>query len=95
MTVELLNEHHLEFLSLKRGCTGLSENATLLEITCRGSIILFSLLLYIPSQRLWSWQDGLILNKEHQLDAVKGQKIHKTYSDLYNFLLLLNVHMKT
>ena len=44
MSVKLLTEHPLEFLSLKRGCTGLSEswvytcqNATLLEITCHGS----------------------------------------------------------
>ena len=41
MTVQLLTEHHLEFLSLKRDCTGSSEstcqNATLLEITCHGS----------------------------------------------------------
>ena len=26
MSVELLTDHHLEFLSLKRGCTGLSES---------------------------------------------------------------------
>ena len=26
MTVKLLNEHHLEFLSLKGGCTGSSES---------------------------------------------------------------------
>ena len=41
VTVKLLTEHHLEFLSLKRGCTGSSvyacQNATLLEITCPGS----------------------------------------------------------
>ena len=46
MTVELLTEHHFEFLSLKGDCTGSSEsmhvkNATLLEIhvhvTCHGS----------------------------------------------------------
>ena len=43
MTVKLLTEHHLEFLSLKRGCTGSSESThvmskcPLLEITCRGS----------------------------------------------------------
>ena len=29
MTVELLTEHHLEFLSLKGGCTGLSESMLL------------------------------------------------------------------
>ena len=26
MNIKLLTEHHLEFLSLKRGCTGLSES---------------------------------------------------------------------
>ena len=41
MNVKLLIEHHLEFLSLKGGCTGLfestRENATLMEILCQGS----------------------------------------------------------
>ena len=42
MIVKLLIEHHLRFLSLTGGCTGSSEstivkNATLMEITCRGS----------------------------------------------------------
>ena len=44
MSVELLTEHHLEFLSLKGGCTGSSESTLVkmphcLEITCRGSNI--------------------------------------------------------
>ena len=45
MTVELLTEHHLEFLSLKGGhnCSSESmctcQNATLLEISCRGSYV--------------------------------------------------------
>ena len=37
MTVKLLTEQYLEFLSLTGGCTSSPENATLLEITCRGS----------------------------------------------------------
>ena len=43
MIFKLLTEYHLEFLSLKGGCTGLpvslqmSNYATLLEITCSGS----------------------------------------------------------
>ena len=43
MSVELLTEHNLEFLSLKGGCIGLSDSSlhssisTLLEITCHGS----------------------------------------------------------
>ena len=45
MTVKLLTEHNFGDLSLKGGCTGLcnstltSQNATLLEISCCGSII--------------------------------------------------------
>ena len=41
MIIELLTEHHLEFLSLKGGCRGSSESThvKLLEISCRGSII--------------------------------------------------------
>ena len=44
MTVKLLTEKHLEFLSLLGGDTGLSkvyscQNTTLLEITCHGSLI--------------------------------------------------------
>ena len=44
MSVKLLTEHHLEFLSLKVGCTGSSESThvkiSLLEITCHGSYCL-------------------------------------------------------
>ena len=44
MIVKLLTEHHLEFLSLRGGCRGSSEstfvkNVKLLEISCRGLII--------------------------------------------------------
>ena len=45
ITIKLLTEHHLEFLSLKGGYTGSSEsinscqNATFLEITCHGSYV--------------------------------------------------------
>ena len=44
MIVKLLTEHNLEFLSLKGGCRGSSEttsqNATFLEISCTGSILI-------------------------------------------------------
>ena len=45
MNVKLLTEHHLEFLGFAGGCTGSYESvhvkiAILLEITCRGSILL-------------------------------------------------------
>ena len=40
MIVKLLTEPHLEFLSLKGGCTGTCQNVKLLEISCRGSLVL-------------------------------------------------------
>ena len=40
LSVKILTEHHLEFLSSKRGCTGSSEYATLLGITCHGSYLI-------------------------------------------------------
>ena len=46
MTVKLLAECHFEFLSLKGGCIGSSEYATLLEISCHGS---YGLLKYMTS----------------------------------------------
>ena len=41
MSVKLLTEHHLEYLSLKGGCTGSSESThvVLLEITFHGSYV--------------------------------------------------------
>ena len=50
MIVKLLTEHHLEFLSLKGGCRGLSESTLvkLLEISCRGSFII-SVLFYLQA----------------------------------------------
>ena len=51
MTVKLLTEHHLEFLSLKGAARArLSlpcESATLLEITCRGSYGFFCTVTYM------------------------------------------------
>ena len=39
MTVKLLTEHHLEFLSLKEAVQARLSQHLLLEITCHGSII--------------------------------------------------------
>ena len=44
MSVKLLTLHHFDFISLKGGCTGLSEstqNATLMEIKYHGSNYVF------------------------------------------------------
>ena len=46
INIKLLAEHHLEFLSLKGGCSEEARlslhmsNATLLEISCTGSVII-------------------------------------------------------
>ena len=49
MIVKLLTEHHLEFLGLKGGCTGLSESThvKLLEISCTGSLMIILCILCI------------------------------------------------
>ena len=39
MRIKLLTEHHLEFLSSKGGCTGLSESTLVKMITCHGSYL--------------------------------------------------------
>ena len=70
MTVKLLTELHLEFLSFTEGCTGSSENATLLEITCRGLYVhvvqLIVLLKIVDFQEKTSVQNavkiGILLN---------------------------------
>ena len=59
MIVKLLTEHHLEFLSLKGGCTGSSEsdtcqNDTLLEITCHGFELVFCLRMHFLSEQFCS-----------------------------------------
>ena len=38
MSVKLLTEHHLEFLSLKGGCTGSSQCTLVKILSCHGSI---------------------------------------------------------
>ena len=41
LNIKLLTEHHLGFLSSKRGCIVYSgQNATLMEITCHGSFVI-------------------------------------------------------
>ena len=60
MSVKLLTAHHLECLSLKGGYTGVYEstrqNATLLEITCRGSIMIT----LNARQSIYLWQLSMI-----------------------------------
>ena len=67
MNIKVLTEHHLEFLSLKEAAqTRLSlhmSNATLLEISCRGSIIILKLISFLA--KIWNAivQLGLVARK--------------------------------
>ena len=63
MSVKLLTEHHLEFLSLKGGCTGSLESTLvkipiLLEITCQA--------------QLYSEPSNICCNKLDEVLLVKG-----------------------
>ena len=80
MIVKLLTEQRLEFLSLKGGCTGSSEsifvkNATLLEMTCRGSIILVSI----------QYNMGLIVGVSDQVMLKPACSATETSYNLRNF----------
>ena len=53
MTIKLLTEHHLEFLSLKGGCTGLSESIHVKMPNCWKSHVVAQLyLLHVCDKRV-------------------------------------------
>ena len=55
MTVKLLTEHHLEFLSLKRGYTGLSETTLVKMPHCwKSHITAYTRMTYIYYVKLFS-----------------------------------------
>ena len=62
MTVKLLTEHNLEFISLKWGCTGLSESTHVKIPHCRKSNVVAHI---IPSSRDFC---GLLINFANSLD---------------------------
>ena len=72
MSVKLLDEHHLGFLSLKGGCTGLSESTLVKMPHCWKSrvtaqIILLSLIPILPaanrSKRSFNFRSLLLINQ--------------------------------
>ena len=65
MTVKLLTEHHLEFLSLKRGCTGCSESTLIKMPHCWKSHVTA----YMLTLRL------LILTKYHLLYLIRSKVV--------------------
>ena len=84
MSVKLLTEHHLEFLSLKGGCTGLSESTFvkiphLLEITCHSSnfdCIFWSTVKDVG--RPWSIYEAYQVIIQHQVEALIKLGAHKS-----------------
>ena len=83
MNIKLLTEHHLEFLSLKGGCTGSSEstlvkNATLLEITCHGSFL----------------RGKLAINHALKYYRLKGMSLHAlVHINFFHAFHLICMHM--
>ena len=63
MSVKLLTEHHLEFLSLKGGCTGLSESTLVKMPHCWKSHVMakiyFSELIKIPFELSKMWRKNV------------------------------------
>ena len=57
MIVKLLTERHLEFLSLKGGCTGSSESTLVKMSNCWKSRALARILTRIPRIGRVAWQD--------------------------------------
>ena len=78
MIVKLLNEHHLEFLSLKGGCRGSSESTLvkLLEISCRGSYLI-SLAVAFTCEKI----DSSVTSAADQLDKIVHARIQKVLSE--------------
>ena len=64
MSVKLLTKHHLEFLSLKEGCTGSSESTLVKMLHCWKSRVMAQLLLSLLLQELH--------NKETLLEKTEG-----------------------
>ena len=60
MSVKLLSEHHLEFLSLKRGCTGSSETTLVKMSHCWKSYVTVQLFGF----RHFMWQVTEILRQD-------------------------------
>ena len=52
MSVKLLSEQHLEFLSLKGGCTGSSESTLVKMPHCRKSHVAAQLSMLFPAESL-------------------------------------------
>ena len=60
MIVNLLTEHHLEFLSLTGGCTGSSESTLIKMPHCWKSQVLAHISMYITKCSIWE-HSGLVV----------------------------------
>ena len=61
MSVKLLTEHHLKFLSLKGGCTGSSESTLVKTLHCwKPHVVahMLSMLLGVQLEKHWHWGRG-------------------------------------
>ena len=69
MTVKLLTEHHLEFLSLKRGCTGSSESTLVKMPLCWKSHVKAQIMLYFRGAVTVSVYGHGITRSKHEIDS--------------------------
>ena len=53
MSVKLLTEHNLEFLSLKEGCTGSSESTLVETPNCWKSHVMAHMIDGVPEYAVW------------------------------------------
>ena len=75
MTVKLLTEHHLEFLSLKGGCTGSSESTLVKMPHCWKSHVTAQIFFSGAEDKhgyLWDRHYGLCLKKYPHSDVVNS-----------------------
>ena len=68
MSVKLLTEHHLEFLSLTGGCTGSSESTLVKMPHCWKSHVTAHVILEVIYYRLG--EEAMSLKKKGQMKAV-------------------------
>ena len=68
MSVGLLTEHHLEFLSLKGGCTGSSESTHLKTQHCWKSRVMAHFIYFILSETSWCYKVMKVLTRTFMVE---------------------------
>ena len=91
MIVKLLTERHLEFLSLKGGCTGSSESSLVKMSNCWKSHALAHFIYFIFSETSWCYKVMKVLTRTLMVErgCCKEKRRHHTII-IGVFLLKIN-----